>query len=199
MRFLVVSAAVLLLLPTAGRADEITDQLDQARQYYDSGDLQQAVTELGFATEAIRGKLAGQLGATFPPAPSGWTAADAEQQAGMPFFGGGTTLSRTYKAAEGGATIEATLAVDNPMLQGFAALISNPAMLASQPNAKRVRIGRDNALLTWDAAEKSGDITLMRGGRVLAKLEGHSLGSADILTTMMQGWPLDQVEKLVGN
>ena len=36
-------------------------------------------------------------------------------------------------------------------LQGLAGMMMNPTMLAAQPNAKRVRVGREAGVVTYDA------------------------------------------------
>jgi hypothetical protein len=58
-------------LPAAVRADEIVDQLDQARAYYDQGDVTGAIGELEFVLQALKGKIGEQLLATFPEPPEG--------------------------------------------------------------------------------------------------------------------------------
>src|SRR3954470_21465431 len=89
--------ATCLALPSAARADEVTDQLDQARRYYQDG----AVGELEFVVQALRGQVGQQLLETFPPAPAGWTVEKGDEQAAVPFAAAGTMLSRTYRAPGG--------------------------------------------------------------------------------------------------
>ena len=111
MRAALLATAIALVMPASAWADEITDQLDQARGYYDQGDLTGAISELEFVLQAMRGRIGQALLATFPPAPAGWTidAADDEAQASIPFVTPGTMLSRTYRAPGGASTIEAQL------------------------------------------------------------------------------------------
>ena len=66
-----VALAGLALAAGPLRADEITDQLDQARAFYDEGDVGGAIGELEFVLQALRGRLSALLKETFPPAPSG--------------------------------------------------------------------------------------------------------------------------------
>ena len=100
---LVILLAGSLVLHTATtRADEITDQLDQARAYYGQGDVTGAIGELEFVLQALKSKIGEQLLATFPEPPAGWTVEAGEQpQAAMPFAAAGTMLSRTYRSAAG--------------------------------------------------------------------------------------------------
>lgn len=193
----VVAAAMLLASPAG--ADQVTEQIDQALAYYRQGDLAGAVSELEFAIQDIKSQVAGRFVTTFPDPPAGWVADEPSQEsAPTALFGGGTTMTRVYRQSGGEGQMTATLMVDSPMIQGLMALIGNPAMLAAQPGAKRVRIGRENAVLTWDEASRSGEISLGVAGKVLTKVEGRNLASGDPLVELLKGFRFNEIEKLVG-
>jgi hypothetical protein len=194
-----------LALPSATtpvRADEITDQLDQAKQYYGEGDVTGAIAELEFALQAMRGKIGQELLSTFPEPPAGWTVEDGgdKQQAGgtIPMLGSGTMLSRTYMATAGDASIEAQLMSGGGFLQGIAGMFLNPQVMAAQPNAKRVRIGRENAVATYDASERSSQLVLDLGGKATIMLQGHQVDGSDPLIALAEKWDLKKVKELVG-
>ncbi|MDX6751484.1 hypothetical protein SH611_16885 [Geminicoccaceae bacterium 1502E] len=190
-------AAALLATPAAAMADSVTDQLDEGRTLYEEGDFAGAITELEFAIKEIRGKVAGQYVETLPEPPAGWTAEPAQQEGAAAFMGGGTMISRSYRAESGQGSIEAQLMVDNPMIQGFAAMLGNPALMAGQPNMKRVRVGRENAMLNWDESAGSGEITLVMG-RAMIKLEGSGLAGPEQLEELLKAWDIKKVKDLAG-
>lgn len=180
-------------------ADEITEQLDLARELYEEGDLSGAVIELQYAIGEIQAKLGGIYAESFPPAPAGWTAEATSQEAGAAFMGGGTILNRSYREEGGSGRMEAQLIIDNPMIQGMAALFSNPAMMAGNPNMSRIRMGRKNAILDFDQAAGRGEITFMAGGgRAMLKVEGSGLASGDQLADMLKTWDLDGLKAAAG-
>lgn len=179
-------------------ADEIREQLELALELYDAGDYGGAVSELQFAIGEIQAKLAGSYAQSLPPPPAGWTAEPASQGASPAFFGGGSIITREYRETGGRGTMTATLMMDSPMLQGMAALLGNPAMLAGNPNMKRIRLGRDNALLDFDAAAGRGEVTYMLGGRALLKVEGGGLASADPLVDLLKAWDVDGLKDAAG-
>lgn len=197
-------AAVLLAagLAVPAAADEITDQLDQAKAYYGQGDITGAIGELEFALQALRGRIGQALLATFPEAPAGWTVedkGDAAQQSGqIPMLGSGTMLSRTYKAAAGEASIEAQLMSGGGFLQGIAGMFLNPQMMAAQPNAKRVRVGRENAVATYDPSDRSSQLVIDLGGKGTVMLQGRGVGSSDPLVELANKWDLKKVKELLG-
>ena len=191
--------ALLLLISPAARADEIGDQLDQARRYYEDGDLTGAIGELEFVLQALRGRIGEALLATFPAPPDGWTVEAADDSAGaIPFVAAGTMLSRTYRAPDGASSIEVQLMSGGGFLQGLAGMMLNPAMLAAQPNAKRVRIGRENGVVTYDAAQKSAQLVLDLGGKATIMLDGKNLDSGEPLAELAQRWDLGKVKELLG-
>jgi hypothetical protein len=191
--------AALLALPAAAGADEITDQLDQARRYYDDGDVTGAIGELEFVLQALRGRIGQELLATFPAPPDGWTAETADDGTGaVPFIAAGTMLSRTYRAPDGQSSIEAQLMSGGGFLQGLAGMMLNPTMLAAQPNAKRVRIGRENGVVTYDPDQRSAQLVLDLGGKATVMLEGKGVASGDPVVELAERWDLAKAKQLLG-
>jgi len=187
------------LAPAQAKADDIREQLDLAIELYEEGDYAGAITELQFAIGEIQALVGDAFALTFPPAPAGWTAAEPSREAGMAFLGGGSTVNRRYSEDAGSGSMEAQLIIDNPMIQGMAALFSNPAMLAANPNMQRVRMGRDNAILEFDEAAGRGEITYMAaGGRAMLKIEGRSLASSDQLVDLLRAWDMDGLRAAAG-
>lgn len=196
---LALAAALAAGFAMPALADEITDQLDQARSYYEEGDVTGAIAELEFVLQALRGRIGQELLATFPEPPAGWTVEDKpEQQSGqIPMLGSGTMLGRTYRGGDG-ALIEAQLMSGGGFLQGLAGMFLNPQVLAAQPNAKRVRIGRENAVVTYDPTDKSGQLVLDLGGKATIMLQGQQLPSSDPLVELANQWDLKKVKELLG-
>lgn len=201
MRFAFAAAlAAGLAAASPASADEITDQLDQARTYYQEGDVTGAIAELEFALQALRGRVGAELLATFPQAPAGWTVTDkaGEQPGAIPMLGSGTMLSRTYKADAGGGSIEAQLMSGGGFLQGIAGMFMNPQMMAAQPNAKRVRIGRENAVATYDPADRSGQLVIDLAGKATIMLQGTGLDGSEPMVGLAQAWDLKRAKELLG-
>jgi hypothetical protein len=197
---LLASSLMLPAVPAAVAADEITDQLDQARRYYDQGDVTGAIGELEFTLQALRGRVGQELLATFPAPADGWTVADADGdgQAAIPLAAAGTMLGRTYRAAEGGASIEAQLMSGGGFLQGLAGMLMSPQVLAAQPNARRVRIGRENAVVTYDPQARSAQLVLDLGGKATIMLQGENLADGEPLVDLANRWDLKRVKELLG-
>lgn len=191
--------AMLVAAPGGARADEIGDQLDLARQYYQDGDITGAIGELEFVLQALRGRIGQELLATFPAPPDGWTAETADDSSGaIPFVAAGTMLSRTYSSPDGASSIEAQLMSGGGFLQGLAGMMMNPTMLAAQPNAKRVRVGREAGVVTYDAEAHSAQLVLDLGGKATVMLEGRGVASGDPLVDLAQRWDLKKAKELLG-
>ncbi len=191
-------ATLLLAAPIVVRGDEIGDQLDQARRYYEAGDLAGAVGELEFVLQALRGRVSEALAATFPTPPDGWTVEAKDDQAGTIPFVAGNMVGRTYRSPDGASSLEAQLLSGGGFLQGLAGMFMNPTMLAAQPNAKRVRIGRENAVVTYDSAGRSGQLVLDLGGKGTVMIEGKNLDSGDPMVDLAQRWDLAKAKELLG-
>jgi hypothetical protein len=186
-----------LAIAPAG-ADEITDQLDQARAFYEEGDIGGAIAELEFTIEALRGQIAAQLRETFPEPPPGWSVEAGDGSGGANPFLGGNVVSRTYRQDGGSGRIEAQLMTGGGFMQGLAAMMLNPQMLAAQPNARRIRIGRESGVVTYDPAQKSGQLVVDLGGRGSLMLDGSGLDEPEPLEALVKGWDIARVKALLG-
>jgi hypothetical protein len=202
MRWKAPTVLLLLTLSAAPAvADEIGDQLSTARDLYQQGDIAGAVSELEFAIEALKSRLGAQYLESFPAPAGGWSVVDkpAEEQASaMPFLGGGTVLSKSYRQDGGSAQVDATLMTGGSFLQGIAGMMMNPQVMAAQPNAKRVRIGRENAVLVQDEAEHTAQLFLSVGSKVSIMLDGKDLTDGTPLVDLATRWDLAKVKSLAG-
>lgn len=194
-RFGTGATLALALAAAPAAADEVLDQLDAARELYLEGELSQAIGELEFAIQAIRSRTGELYAQTFPAPPTGWSAGEVDVASGLPGMGG-QMLSRRYDGPNG-AWIEAELMVDNPMMQAFGALLQNPALLAIQPNAERVRVHGTHAILQWPG-DGSGEVMLILGGRLLLRLDGYGLDAKNDLLGMLAAWDVATLRQVAG-
>lgn len=192
----VVSASFATLAGPA-QAEDVLEQIEIAKELYQSGEYGAAITELQFAINDIQAAIAAQLAATFPDAPAGWTALEASSNGGggalMGAMGGGSMLERSYNQDAGDGRLDVMLMVDNPMVQGMAAMFSNPALLASQPNMDRFRVGRETGIVKWEAERGRAEATLLLDGRILMQVNGSNLTSSTPAVALLQAWNLDQL------
>jgi hypothetical protein len=127
MRLCCRIAAVLFYVATlsGARADDVTDQINEALKAYQNHDTQTAIAALDAASNLLRQSRADGLKKLLPPPPPGWTADAAESTSvSVAMLGGGITASRAYH--NGIQRVDVQLVADSPMLQSLAALISSP-------------------------------------------------------------------------
>jgi len=121
--FLALTSLALLTVPA--RADDATDQLQEARKAYDKGDYATALTALDAAAALIRQKRAQQWQSLLPDPLPGWQAEDAQSTTVSPaMLGGGTAVTRNYY--RGTDKVEISLVLDSPIMQGIGSLMTNP-------------------------------------------------------------------------
>ena len=186
-----------LALSSVAQADSVVEQIELGLEHYAAQDYANAINELEFAIADIRKLMSGQIASTFPDAPAGWTAEDADTSAGggaAAMFGGAMSIiQRKYAEESGRGRLEASLMTDNPMVQGMAAMFSNPAMIAAQPNLERVRIGRESAIVKWEENRSRAEVTMLLDGRILLQVKGQQLDSPDVAVDLLRAWDLDAV------
>lgn len=190
--------SVLLFSVAAHAEDEVVEQINMGLELYQEQEYGAAITELEFAMEDIRKQMSGLIAETFPPAPGGWTAGEVESSSGGAALmggGGGATLERTYTEDDGDGKLEAQLLVDNPMVQAMAGMLTNPALIAAQPNTERERMGRETVIVKWEPEKSRAEVSLMLDGRILMQIKGSGLESRDVAFDLMKEWDIDAVRE----
>jgi hypothetical protein len=190
-----LTSATLLASPVIAN-DKVVEQIDLGLELYQQGDYGAAITELEFAINDIRKMMSAGISETFPDAPSGWTATEASKgDSGAALMGGGSALTRKYTQDDGNGRMEATLMVDNPMVQGMGAMLNNPALIAAQKNMERIRIGREAGILKWVPERGNAEATLLLDGRILMQVKGRNLADPDPVVSLLRAWDLDALRE----
>ncbi|MDT0500594.1 MULTISPECIES: hypothetical protein [unclassified Halomonas] len=183
---------------TQAQADEVTEQIELGLELYQEEEYGAAITELEFAISDIRKLMSARIAETFPDPPEGWNAAEVSTSGGggAAMFGGrGSMLEREYRQEGGEGRLTAQLMIDNPMIQAMSAMFSNPALIAAQPDMERIRIGRESAILKWDADNGSAEASFLMDGRILMQVNGSGLASEKPAVSLLKAWDLDAVRE----
>jgi hypothetical protein len=192
MRLRLGTAALLVAVAAASgaRADDVTDQINEALKAYQNHDTQTAIAALDAASSLLRQSRAEGLKKLLPPVPPGWTADAAESTAvGAAMLGGGTTASRTYH--NGSQRVEVQIIADSPMLQGMAGLLGSP--LAAMGGMKTVVIGGRRMSYT----ENDNSYMTLVADKVIVKLEGSKETPEPTLKSFIGAIDFAAIEKLV--
>ena len=190
----------LLLAPGAASADKISDAIAKAAEEYKAGRLGVAAQELQYAVTKIGERLSKAYRATFPPAPEGWRARRARSAAG----GGvvrlqGQFITRRYSHQQGRGRLTAQLIVDNPAMQAYVTLFSNPAY-ARQAGYDREKIDGvpEPVMVKFNEDQNSGDAVLLMGGRVLIRISARRIESAKVMLDLLKAWNIAELRKIAG-
>jgi hypothetical protein len=192
MRLRLGIATLLLAVVAASgaRADDVTDQINEALKAYQNHDTQTAIAALDAASSLLRQSRAEGLKKLLPAVPPGWTADAAESTAvGAAMLGGGTTASRTYH--NGSQRVEVQIMADSPMLQGMAALLGSP--LAAMGGMKTVVVGGRRMSYT----ENDNSYMTLVADKVIVKLEGSKETPEPTLKSFIGAIDFAAIEKLV--
>lgn len=193
------SASVLLVSAQPLFADEVTEQIDLAKQYYENGDLSGAISELEFAVGTLRKQTMELYMATLPEPPAGWTADPPKVESYDTVLRGGAMIARKYRQQGGPGSVKfGVIVIDGNFLSAFATMFTNPAFLGSNPDYRRTRIGRENAFLKWQEKSGDGELKLIVGGRIIVDLEGRDLKQEDVLIDLIRRWDLKKAKAIAG-
>lgn len=187
------------LMGMAGaRADEISDTIDRAKKLYQEGKYSEASSELQFAVSQIQNLQAEQLKKLLPGPLPGWTAEEASVSAApMGLFGGGVTASKTYTKEDTGEFIEVEILTESPLLQTALMFLTNPAMLAGQPDTKLVRVKGEKALEKFSPKDKEGELSVVLEGKTLITVKGSEITNKNILYEYMEKMDFGTIKKAI--
>ena len=194
---LVVLVVILGFMWAQGAlADEISDTIEEAKELYLEGKYSEASSELQFAVNQIQNLQAEQLKKLLPDALAGWEAEEGTASIGaMGFFGGGLTVSRTYRKKDTGESIEIQILTDSPLLQSMLMFLTNPMMSAGQPDTKLVRIKKEKAVEKFSAQRKDGELSVVLEGKTLITVKGRRITDKKILYEYMEMVDFEAVKK----
>lgn len=195
---LALAAGLALTLNTAC-ADEVTDQLDAAKQAYEAGELRTAAETLNGAAEAIRAQITAGLLSLFPPPLDGWVADEAQSQSGgLASMLTGTHLSRRY-VREDNAEVTLTLMADSPMMPMLTMAISMPFMMQANEDLKSFSLKGERGMMEHTPGSQTYKVTLMVGSRLLVQGEGSGLTEAAPLEQYLNALDLEAIQNALAD
>jgi hypothetical protein len=177
--FAVLLINTLFIVPGAVFADEITDSIEEAMEYYKENNYVEASNSLDYASQLIRQKRSGKLEAFLPEPLAGWSAEDVKSHAAGPgYLGGMISAKRQYKKDKSSVTME--IITDSPTLQSMIMLFSNPAY-ASADGGKLTKIKRQKAIVKYNPSKKNGEINIVVAKQYLVSVKGRNVNENDLV------------------
>ena len=162
----VFAISILFTIACSAWGDDVIEAIEQATDLYESGQTQQAISQLEFAAQLIRQQRGSGLQAFLPEPLEGWSAEDANSStSGIALFGGGTSVERSY--SDGSKNVTIRILTDSPMMQAFMMMFSNPAIASAQGGALKMIAGQ-RALVNPDG------ITIVLQNTYLIQVEGNA-------------------------
>lgn len=182
-----VFAGSLLITPVSF-ADEVTDLLKEALEAYEQGDYTLVKENLAYTTQLLNQKSADALAAALPDPIDGWSAEDAEANAGSGggLFGGGIQASRRYTSS--GSDVRITIMGESPMMSQMLMVMSNPMLAGNM--GKMIRIGKQRGIQSKDG----NSINMIIDNRLLVTVEGS--GSAEDKVLYAEAIDFDALQRL---
>jgi hypothetical protein len=188
-------AVLTAALCGSAAADDITDQLDGARQSYEEGEFRAAVQTLQFVVASIQEKINQSLLGLLPEPPEGWSADDPlANSSGVAAMIAGTTLSRRYYRDDG-AEAEVTITADSPFLAMMTMMLSNPMMMQTDPSTRIYTYAGRRGMIKHERDQGTWEISLMAAGNVLVQVTASGVQRKEAAEVFVEAIDLEAVEK----
>jgi len=179
-KILLSTLTTMALLTTSSYADEIMEQMNEAIKAYQDKDYKGAMDELKFITAQLQKMDAAENQKLLPDALEGWKKQESQNgsQGAMSMLGGGgTSMQATYTKDK--ESIEIQIMANSPMIAMMSMAISNPALMAADPNTTPFRYKKNKGMKKKNG--KDTEITLLVAGQIMIKLTGSQLSDDRVL------------------
>lgn len=188
-----LTAALALALAAAhARADEITDQIHSALEAYEQQDYTGAISDLNFAVAQIREIVQTRNAQLLPEPLDGWSASEVENMgAAMAMVGGGTSMTRRY--TRGAESLEINITANSPWIAGMMQIISNPMLMAGNPDLRPYRYKRANGMK--DTSEGRVEVTLSLASQIMVKVTGENLSDEAVIERYLDTMDFERIQQ----
>ena len=164
---------------------DFKESVKKAQEAFDSKSYGSCLAELKTSLAEVSKLHAGAISAALPPAPDGFT--EVKQDRGdanfgmLGFLGAGMELKKEYRkiGEDSSATVRFSVYADSPMAAGPLMMMSNPILLANEPNAEIVKFGPDKGIIRTNEDEKGGKAEIVIGGTHVVNVEWDGLSRAE--------------------
>lgn len=181
-----------ILSTSALHADEILNQMNEATKLYQEKDYKGAMDELKFITAQLQKLDATENQKLLPDPLEGWKVerGDNTEQAMMSMLGGGTSMQATYTRIE--ESVDIQILANSPMIAMMSMTISNPTLMASDPNITPFRYKKNKGMKKKEG--NNTEITLLIAGQIMLKLEGSNLKDDAVLERYLDSMDIKKMK-----
>ena len=182
---------VATMIPALASADEVTDFIQSGLEAYEQQDHQGAISDLNYAVAQIQEVINSRNAQLLPEPLAGWTASVVENAgAPMSMLGGGTNMTRSY--ARDGETLEISIVANSPWVMGMMQMMSNPMLMASNPNIKPYRYQRFKGMK--ESGEGQSEVTLSVVGQIMVKVTARNLADESVIERYLDAMDFDAIQ-----
>ncbi len=197
MRMNMVATASFVLIMSQSvspglAADDVLQQIESAKELYESGDRDGSLTALDGAADLIRAQKRSPVVDLFPDPLEGWQA-DPPQTRSDPATVAiaGTNVSRRY-SREDGAQVKLALLIDPPAFPFLSLAVHGPVATGDHAGLQPYSHGQWKGTLDH-TADGSYAITLVVGDRLIVQARGFRISDPQILTQYLDAMDVDTV------
>jgi hypothetical protein len=172
--------------------DGVLQQIESAKDLYESGDHDGSLTALDAAADLIREQTRPPVDELFPAPLEGWQA-DPPQMRSDPATVAiaGTNVSRRY-SREDGAQVKLALLIDPPAFPFLSLAVNGPVATGKHAGLQPYSLGQWKGTLDH-GADGSYAITLVVGDRLIVQARGSRISDPRILTQYLEAMDVDTV------
>lgn len=191
----------MLMIGLGLQAQDVNEKLDEARDAYKSGNLENARFALQEALQGVNQAIGKDILEMLPETLEGMQVAEgSDNVTGVSTGFAGLFVSRSYAGENTSASIE--IMSDSPLVAAVNTFLSLPAILISDPNQKRVKVDGYRGMQTRNESENnesendvSYDIQIPIGS-TLFSFNVQGIDDEKKITGMLNRMQIGQIAKI---
>lgn len=187
---------IMLMVGLGLHAQDVNEKLDEARDAYKSGNLENARFALQEALQGVNQAIGRDILELLPETLEDMQVVeDGDDVTGVSTGFAGLFVSRSYAGENTSASIE--IMSDSPLIAAVNTFLSLPAILISDPNQKRVKVDGYRGMQTRNESEDnvSYDIQIPIGS-TLFSFNVHGIDDEKKISGMLNRMQVGQIAKI---
>jgi hypothetical protein len=174
---------IVLVMTSAGSAQNPKDLVQQAQQYLDRSDYRMAAELLSKALNQIQELMLVDLKSCFPDAPGGWRAEDVKGTVVTSGREIGLSATRSYYREGGGSSIDIKIETNSLRTENIRSLIVSPSKLQRVDATMNINtIAEHRCLEKYDPVDKYGEIIFVPTPSVIVTFKAFDCQDTKMLS-----------------
>lgn len=187
---------MLTVMPVFGQS-EISDTIEEAKQFYIQKNLLESVTQLTRALELVNQELLGQIETIFPEPIKGWRADTPNSRIKKGAYTTGLVSTCKYFKNGGGPSVSIEVETNTPRIPNLKRIFVNPSMLEQMGGQAKISTVADRRCIErFDQIDSFAELIIIPSSTLLISVRGQDMKNTKTVMEFTEKIKWDSLEEI---